>query len=219
MRLYKSLAVIFVLAFLGQPLAFAKPIDPITFSFASDDFENGPTFTGLPGNAIVGKAKLKLYIDLNHDLLGGKVVLKSIFRFKGETYKYQVFPYGGQWLHTWRVRGGYEFLQAGSGLPIMTSRFHQAVLTSVSPSKYHAGETLTLQDSERVDPNILMVPHKPLLALGVGPNDLNYSEDFAFTFTSTKPVWSLIPLTSTGGFVDKWTSEGSYSAAAIRVLP
>ncbi|TQV82664.1 hypothetical protein FKG94_08025 [Exilibacterium tricleocarpae] len=205
--------------------AFAQLDDPITFSFASDSYPNGPTFTS-PGGDLVQAAvpRVNLLIDLNHDFPGGLVVIPARFNFEGRISNHRVVPCGANWLHFWKMKGGFTFRQPGfAGQRLLTVKFEKAVLTSISPSQFAAGRTLTLQDFDRVDANLVFTPHEGLLelpnvppALSIKANDLNFGENFAFTFTSVKPVNRLIPLDGGGLFFSPWTSEGSFSAGAVR---
>ena len=216
MKLQKLFELCVVFCLMGVVTSFAKPSEPISFSFASDEFHSGPTFYG-EKNRIYAKAELDLVIDLNNHDYGGQVTFLSNFVFEGYTYKHTVFPYGGQYLHVWRVegRGYFNHASVPTSPMILSFGFSQAVLTSISSSSYAAGETLTLQVSYDSDPNIAFYSGAPLIGLGVDQWDVRYGQDLAFTFTNTNPIWSLIPLTRDGLFQERWSSEGSFSASTI----
>lgn len=81
------------------------------------------------------------------------------------------------------------------------------------------GETMTLQDSESADQSIIMTAYPMLIGIGVKPEFLNLSEDFAFTFTHVRSTndyspLDLIKVDKEGNILDTWVAEGSFSASA-----
>jgi len=201
------------------PAAFAKPTT--LFSFASDDNHSYPTFgNGSSGKIIVNsKVVVDLMVDVNGDYAGGLVTYNSEFTFYGEIRDYTLIPCGSNWLHIWKVKGEFNFTHF-NGLffyPLLKVEFSEAVLTSLSPNRDTLGETMTLQDSDSVDPSLLMTTDTILKAIDVTDAHLAYHEDFAFTFTNIKNASSSNPYDlvkiSGGTIAEKWTSEGSFSAA------
>ena len=73
--------------------AWAKP--PIYVSFASDDYHEGPTFTGL-GPEIHGRARVDLMLDQQGDFEGGVVIFPSWFTFDAKIVNYKVIPWGAK---------------------------------------------------------------------------------------------------------------------------
>ncbi|HET9228187.1 MAG TPA: hypothetical protein VFR31_16035, partial [Thermoanaerobaculia bacterium] len=66
----RRILMLFAILALVGTAAWAKP--PIYVSFASDDFHEGPTFTGF-GFDIRGKARVDLMLDQQGDGEGGVV--------------------------------------------------------------------------------------------------------------------------------------------------
>lgn len=194
--------------------------ETITFSFASDTFHQGPTFKG-EGNNITSESEIELMVDLNSDTYGGLVTFLSKMRIQANMHSYQIYSVGPQYLHVWKVTGEILFthINALAGdLPLLTINFGEAVMTSWSSSPYELGGTMTLQDNESADPSIIMVPHPLLLGIGVRPDLLEFSEDFAFTFTNIRLAGKTsthpIPIEKDGYIKGNWLAEGSFSASA-----
>jgi hypothetical protein len=207
---------LFAVLVLVGAAAWAKP--PIYVSFASDDYHEGPTFTGL-GAKIIGKARVDLMLDQQGDFEGGVVIFPSWFTFDGEIYNHQVIPRGANFLHIWDVKGDFSFnhYDVGLGSPfLLGTKFNNAVLTSLSPNAGQAGETMTLQDSQSVDALVVFQDGGPFEAVV----DLNYPIDyvsvgsgFAFTFTHVRvgDFQGPPPLLSSGQFKEEFKAEGSFS--------
>ncbi len=213
----RKLSVLVCLMVLFVAPAWAKP--PVTFSFASDDEPDGPTFLG-SGTSISAKVKVDLMVDTSGDLGGGIVIFPSELFFGAELDKYEVFPRGSNYLHVWKARGRFDFIHdtALAFTPLLTSGFVEATLTSISPDPDRLGETITLQGSESVDSFMVLLPQNHLEAIlnaFYPPNYLEIGEDFAFTFTSLRIQDSVgrPKLKEDGSFADPWTSEGSFSAS------
>ena len=77
----RKVFMLFAVLVLGSTAAWAKP--PIYVSFASDDYHEGPTFTGY-GAKIQAKARVDLMLDQQGDFEGGVVIFPSWFTFDGE---------------------------------------------------------------------------------------------------------------------------------------
>lgn len=194
-----------------------------TFSFASDSYDNGPTFKGAGGTGtFFSGAEVDLVVDLNDDRYGGIVTFLSNLNLKAEAYDHQVFYIGSQYLHVWKVYSEMNFSHVNPRLntPILDIGFKEAVLTSWSPNEYTLGETMTLQDSQSADQSIYMNAAPILNGIGVPQYFLNTSKDVAFTFTNVRSVNengnedNLVNLDDKGYFKDDWISEGSFSASA-----
>jgi hypothetical protein len=192
-----------------------------TFSFASDTYHQGHTFKGEQNN-IFSDSEIDLMVDLNSDTYGGLVTYHSRMRLTAQTGIYQVYAVGPQYLHVWKVSGEIVFthINATAGNPpILTITFKEAVLTSWSPNPTTIGETMTLQDSESADESIAMTAHTLLTGIGVKPEFLTQSEDFAFTFTHVRSAsggspFALIKVDKAGNLMEPWVAEGSFSASA-----
>lgn len=218
--LQKCLVLATALALLGTA-AWAKP--PVYFSFASDDFHNGPTFSGSTFS-ITGKARVDLMVDQQADFEGGVVILPSTFVLEGNLNSYQVVPVaGGNFLHIWTVDGYFQFnhYDVVFGIPqLLFSQFKYAALTSLSPSPFQAGETMTLQDSQPADGNVVFVDGREVeavLDMKYPPDYVGFGSDFAFTFTNVRIAGSVVgpppKIHDDGSFSDPWESEGSFSAS------
>ncbi len=234
MKKFVSLVLILFLLASSIP-CFAQEVDstnvqlaavepPTTlFSFASDTFHNGPTFTGFGGtNTFSSKAEVDLMVDLNNDNYGGTVTFLSILNLKAEVYNYQVFSIGPQYLHVWKVYSEMTFTHVNPSVNagILGIGFKEGVLTSWSPSPYTLGETMTLQDSQSADPSIYMNSLPLLKGIGAPQEYLSNSKDLAFTFTNVRSIAdngnvnNLVNITKEGMFKDDWKAEGSFSASA-----
>ena len=213
----RKIFTLFAVLVLVGVAAWAKP--PIYVSFASDDYHEGPTFTGY-GTSIQGKARVDLMVDQQGDLEGGVVIFPSWFYFKGEIYNYNVIPQGANFLHIWDVRGEFSFnhYDVGLGSPfLLGTKFKNAVLTSLSPNPGQAGETMTLQDSYSADNSVVFQDGGPLEAVldsGPYPDDyISLGSGFAFTFTHVRvgDFGNQPPILSGGAFREEFKAEGSFS--------
>lgn len=198
-------------------------IPTTSFSFASDTYHQGPTFTGYQ-NYIKSGAEVDLKVDLNNDTYGGTVTFLANLELKAEIYDHRVYYIGSQWLHVWKVYAEITFIHTNrlTQKPLLTIAFKEGVLTSWSPNNDTIGETMTLQNCESADPSIYMKPQSLLNGIGVSSTYLSTSEDIAFTFTNIRPVNSesgpLVGITKSGTFSREWVSEGSFSASAYPAL-
>jgi hypothetical protein len=217
--LRKSLLFLALFSLLGTA-AWAKP--PIQFSFASDDFHEGPTFTG-DTTTIQGKARVDLMLDQQGDFEGGVVIFPSLFSFDGRLVSYQVVAVGANFLHIWEVEGSYGFAHydLAFGFPtLLKYGFRNAVLTSLSPVVFQAGESMTLQDNWTSDALLGAGDGDGLeavLDLKYPPDYVNAGIDFAFTLTHVRVPGITGPpplLDASGSFREPWESEGSFSASS-----
>lgn len=212
----RQIFTLFALLVLVGTAAWAKP--PIYVSFASDDYHEGPTFTGL-GSQIQGKARVDLKLDQQGDFEGGVVVFPSWFTFDAKIVNYKVFSWGSNFLHVWDLSGSFSFnhYDVVLGSPfLLGTKFERAMLTSLSPSSTQAGETMTLQDSQSADSAVIFQDGGPLEAVLnlVYPNDyISLGSGFAFTFTHVRvgDFGSVPPNLSGGQFKDPFKAEGSFS--------
>lgn len=212
----RQIFTLFAVLVLVAAAAWAKP--PLYVSFASDDYHEGPTFTGL-GPEIHGKARVDLMLDQQGDSEGGVVIFPSWFTFDAKIADYKVIPWGANFLHIWDLNGSFSFnhydVLLGSPF-LLGTKFKTAVLTSLSPSATQAGETMTLQDSQSADANVVFQdggPFEAVLNL-VYPNDyIGLGSGFAFTFTHVR-VGDFVgapPILSGGQFKEEFKAEGSFS--------
>ncbi len=212
----RRIFTLFAVLVLVGAAAWAKP--PIYVSFASDDFHEGPTFTGYD-STIQGKARVDLMLDQQGDFEGGVVIFPSWFSFKAGIISYNVIPQGANFLHIWDLRGEFQFdhYDLGLGSPfLLGTRFENAVLTSLSPNAGQAGETMTLQSSQSVDGAVAFRDGGPFEAVVNIPYPDDYvgiGSGFAFTFTHVRvgEFGSTPPKLSGGRFKDEFRAEGSFS--------
>lgn len=212
----RRIFTLFAVLILVGAAAWAKP--PIYVSFASDDYHEGPTFTGL-ASEIQGRARVDLMLDQQGDFEGGVVIFPSWFAFEAKIVNYKVIPWGANFLHIWDLKGSFSFnhYDVALGSPfLLGTQFETAVLTSLSPSVTQAGETMTLQDSQSADASVVFRDGGPFEAVV----NLNYPDDyvglgsgFAFTFTHVRvgAFGSTPPNLSGGQFKDEFMAEGSFS--------
>jgi hypothetical protein len=212
----RKILTLFAVLVLAGAVAWAKP--PIYVSFASDDYHEGPTFTGL-GAEIHGKARVDLMLDQQGDFEGGVVIFPSWFTFDAKIVKYQVIPWGANFLHIWDLEGRFSFNHYDVAFVnpfLLGTRFEHAVLTSLSPNAGQAGETMTLQDSQSADAAVVFQdggPFEAVVNLPYPDNYVSLGSGFAFTFTHVRvgAFGSAPPLLSSGQFKEEWVSEGSFS--------
>ena len=212
----RKMFMLFAVLVLVGTAAWAKP--PIYVSFASDDFHEGPTFTGLAAE-IHGKARVDLMLDQQGDGEGGVVIFPSWFTFDAKIVNYKVIPWGANFLHIWDLTGSFSFnhydVLLGSPF-LLGTKFEHAVLTSLSPNVNQAGETMTLQDSQSADAVVAFQDGGPFEAVVnlVYPNDyVGLGSGFAFTFTHVRvgEFGFAPPLLSNGQFREEFRAEGSFS--------
>jgi len=214
----RKIFVLFAVLVLASAIAWAKP--PFYVSFASDDYHEGPTFTG-SGADIHGKARVDLMLDQQGDFEGGVVIFPSWFTFEAKIGKYTVIPWGANFLHIWDLAGNFSFnhYDIGLGSPfLLGTRFEHAVLTSLSPSATQAGETMTLQGSQSTDGVVVFQDGGPFEAVVnlVFPDDyVGFGSAFAFTFTHVR-VGDFVGAppnvdTGSGKFREEFKTEGSFS--------
>jgi hypothetical protein len=192
--------------------------DAVTFSFASDDNHAGRNFychMTDPHSIVASRVPVNLITDRNDTVNGGLVTIQSYMYFRGVIHNYQMVPHNGNFLHIWSLEGYIYFYHVDTPLiPVLRITFNNAVLTSYSPVPNAAGETLTFEVSESVDPNIHMTPMNLLPGIGVNPVNLSVFEDFALTFTNVNTGGGTILIPLAGGvFADDWQSEGSFSGS------
>ena len=212
----RKIFMLFAVLVLVGAAAWAKP--PIYVSFASDDYHEGPTFTGY-GSVIEGKARVDLMLDQQGDFEGGVVIFPSWFSFKAEIVKYTVIPWGANFLHIWTLSGsfGFNHYDVFFGNFLLGTKFDTAVLTSLSPSATQAGETMTLQDSQSADANVVYGdggPFEAVVNLNYPDNYVGVSSEFAFTFTHVRVgTFGFTPpnVSTDGKFKDEFQAEGSFS--------
>lgn len=218
-------AIMFILAL----VLAAVPAAAVTFSFASDDNDDGPTFRGNSGGSMPhdlneasglsldGTVDVALKVDKNGDAAGGIVVLKSHFYFDGDISGFTLTARGSSWVIQWDVSGSFYFNDAASGGLLLTVSFDNALLTTYSPNLFTLGQTATLQSSDDVDASLDFTSTLLFRSLtGVTNLSLNGSEDFAFTFTNLRDIDSGggLPRIDHGLFLRNWAAEGSFSAHA-----
>jgi len=212
----RKMFMLFAVLVLTATASWAKP--PLYVSFASDDFHEGPTFTGL-GPEIHGKARVDLMLDQQGDGEGGVVIFPSWFSFDAKMVNYKVIPWGANFLHIWDFEGSFSFNHYDvllGGPFLLGTKFERAVLTSLSPNVNQAGETMTLQDSQSADAAVAFQdggPFEAVLNL-VYPNDyISLGSGFAFTFTHVRvgTFGFAPPLLSGGQFKEEFVAEGSFS--------
>ncbi len=215
----RKILLVASVSLLAASAAWAKP--PVYFSFASDDYHEGPTFKA-SGALLYGQGRVDLMVDQQSDFEGGVVIFPSFFELKAQMHSYNVVAVGPAFLHIWEYEGELSFTHYDTafGFPLLlTTRFKYAVLTSQSPSATQAGETMTLQASQSVDSNVVFRDGAGLEAVLnlVYPDDyVGYSSDFAFTFTNVRSGGLVGPPPNVdpgGKFRDDWESEGSFSAS------
>jgi hypothetical protein len=210
-------------------LLAAVPAAAVTFSFASDDNDDGPTFRGNSGGSMPadlneasglsldGTVDVDLMVDTNGDAAGGVVVIPSHLFFDGVISNFTLTIRGSARVIQWDVAGTFYFTQASSGGLLLAVTFDNALLTTYSPNSFTMGQTATLQSSDDVDAGLDFTSTLLFQSLtGVGNLALNGSEDFAFTFTNIRDIdgGGGLPRLDHGLFLRNWASEGSFSAHA-----
>jgi len=193
----------------------------VSFSFASDDHHAGPTFFVREDGVIESRARVDLMVDVNNHTRGGQVTFQATLAFLGKVTRHQRCPYLGKWLHIWTVRTErlrFDHIAPGTGLnPLLLEvRPTNIILTSISTDPNFVGETMTMQVSELVEPNITFAPGPRMQGIGVFPGDLVRSEDLSFTLTNlrSKSGIPLVRINAAGEFLESFSTEGSFSASA-----
>lgn len=223
-------SVIYGVALLVSAVVVSTANASVTFSFASDSNNDGPTFfghgtTGSPTNVLTdaaafdnsGQVVVGLMVDTNGDAPGGGTTFNSLFSFTGATTNYAATPFAGGFLHSWSMSGTFSFTDTGSGLQVLAINFTNAVFTSFSASASTLGTTAALQDSEALDTPLTFVPGAPLIGLGINAAALASNEGFSFALANIRSAPTAgAPLTigTNGAWLQQWVSEGSFAAAA-----
>ena len=205
----------------------ALPAHAVTFSFASDDNHDGPTWQGNSGGSmpddiahgasydLSGAIEVDLIVDTNGDAAGGLVTFQSVVTLGGSISGVTFTARGGGYLNVWDVTdGALHFAQQGTGSPILTIYYDQAVLSTYSPTFYNVGQTATLQANSDVDPSLSFVTYPLLQGIGVNNASVSASEDFALTFTNVRKPDGSLAIIHHGVFLGDWLAEGSFSAHA-----
>lgn len=205
----------------GLVLATALPaaaVDSIHFSFASDDDHDGPTWVSNGSDVLDSIAEVDLMVDFNEDNGGGVVIFPTQAFLFVQLQEYKLLGFAGNFLHIWTVSGRIDFFHRDSTAfsPLLTIGFSNGVMTSWSPSTITLGETLTLQTSESTDTFTQMFPQTLLQGIGIKTSFTANGEDLALTFTNVRNAQEngLPTIDGNGRFLQSWTAEGSFSAAA-----
>lgn len=168
-----SRIAIFIVAVAGLMAANAQAV---TFSFASDDNADGPTFMGTPvltagepddvagpsfmpssgdvidGRPIDGDGEVFTFlsIDLDEDGPVDVLYVPALFEFEADFTSYAPFAIGGMTAHNYTMDGSFKFYDAASEVPtlLMEVVFTGALFTSFGPDAGTWGQTATIQGSE-----------------------------------------------------------------------
>lgn len=202
----------------------------VTFSFASDTNNDGPTFFGgpLPGGPVNGLSDgaafdssgaviVNLMVDPNGDLPGGGSAFNSVFDFDGVSTGYSVGAFAGGFVHVWSFSGSFTFTDTGTGLEVLRIDFTNALFTSFSSDQFELGPSATLQANAATDAGLSFTPGMPLAGLGITAADLSAQEGFAFGLTNLRSIVPGMPLHlgQGGSWFHPWIAEGSFSASAV----
>ncbi len=211
----KTLFTLLLFSFLG---ASALAQDIVSFSFASDDEHDAPTFIGNPGKYFESNIEVDFMVDVNNNNTGGQVTFQATHILKAAVSDYQVVSCGSNYLHVWKVDGEiYINHLSAAGYPtLLDIHFEGGVLTAISPFWDKLTETLTLQVSESAASAITFIPQNLMTGIGVYDWRVDDSQDLAYTFTNLRNIngVSLVRLDPNGFFLEEWRAEGSFSASA-----
>ncbi|GAB4200175.1 MAG: hypothetical protein Tsb002_36200 [Wenzhouxiangellaceae bacterium] len=223
---------IIILTFIALLLPSLAQAQRVCFSTASENFNaDGPTFFAFPAMGLMdggpvdrnGVVEFNLYIQPYCNNAGPVIVRRTQFFYNSDGYNYIVTPFNGNFVQNWAHKGGFAFIDTATGSPLLDVRFSNALLTSWTDRPFLLGSTLTLQDSERVDPNITFIAgevlHEILQSADFPVELINYGEDFAFTLTNVRepgggPI--IVDVSDAGEYFTEWIAEGSFSATAGR---
>jgi hypothetical protein len=196
----------------------AAAVDSIHFSFASDDDPDGPTWVSNGTDVLDSVVQVDLKVDFNEDNGGGVVIFPTDAFLFVQIHEYKLLGFAGNYLHIWTVSGRIDFIHRDSTAfsPLLTIGFSNGVMTSWSPSTITLGETLTLQSSESTDTFTTLFPQTLLQGIGIKTSFTANGEDLALTFTNVRNAQEngLPRIDANGRFLQSWTAEGSFSAAA-----
>ncbi|GAB4200172.1 MAG: hypothetical protein Tsb002_36190 [Wenzhouxiangellaceae bacterium] len=226
MKSTRLLAALFLLVLLLPAQAFAQRI---CFSAASENRNtDGPTFFAVPPSTLFdggavdasGRVELNLFIQPFCNSGGPLFVRRTYLVYESKAFAYTVTPFTATVLN-WAHEGRFVFVDIATNTSVLEASFSNSLLTSWTDTASRLGSTLTLQDSERVDPNIFFNAGPELLNImasaGFPPNLLHFGEDFAFTLTNIREPGGAptgIAVSNAGEYSDKWQAEGSFSATA-----
>lgn len=216
---------------LPPPVIIPPPLPrSVTFSFASDDHHDGPTFTITGGNKISAKASVDLMVDLNNHTPGGQVTFQATLILEGELSKHQVCPVSLPLLtgftHTWVIKPTvlrFDHNAPGTSLApnLLEVVSPYLILQAVSSSPSFIMDAANITIHERLAPNIVFIPGPRMQGIGVTPPALQQNEELAFTLTNIKRLSGGISASApimidaaTGNFLNDFIAEGSFSASA-----
>lgn len=209
-----------------------------TFSFASDENHDGPTFQDLDVTVapdvgqgtsppdVSGKVEVDFKIDVNGDTPGGLTIIPATFDFEGVFTSQGTTPVGGETLHWWRMDGSYSFTDLSASL-LKKVDFQGAIFTALAPDASAISDSATIQAnsaSSTLSPTL----GQGLIDRGFTAGDGEFAmTDFAFTLTNirTYPGGAKgVPVINPEGssiihLGEAWISEGSYSATSTYLTP
>jgi hypothetical protein len=182
-----------------------------TFSFASDDNHDGPTWLFDADQLwTYGDVGVDLLVDVDEDGPGEAVVFEDAVFEADITLDYQSTADlgGGLYLHIFTASGTASWNDLAGGA-LLDLEFFSGVMTAVSDSADAISSTATLAGEDFDMGAAVYTPGQPLIDLGL--TQLVDPQDFAFTLTDINDGAGA-PLDN--GLLGPGDAEGSYSGSA-----
>ncbi len=199
----------------GCTLAVAGMAQGAFVSFASDTNPAGPTFSGFPVGAALGRitdatpVQVNLLVDLDEQGPGGPVSVLTNFVFDATLDSY-IFAGG---VHIYNTSGSFTFTDAGTNELVLRIQWGGGAFTSLGTGPNALGTSgAVLSNSAASNPFIVTTGG---ILGGIDPTGGENS--FAFTLTNLFSVTGgAVPVLQGGNIGSAFTAEGSFSG---RIIP
>ncbi len=190
---------------------WAATAGAVTFSFASDHNDDGPTWLFDADQLwTYGDVGVDLLVDVDEDGPGEAVVFEAAVFEADITLSFQSTADlgGGLYLHIFSASGTASWNDV-LGSDLLDLEFFNGVMTAVSNSADAIGSTATLAGEDFDMGAAVYSPGQPLIDLGL--TQFVDPQDFAFTLTDINDGAGA-PLSN--GLLGPGDAEGSYSGSA-----
>ncbi len=195
----------------------AATANAATFSFASDTYDQGPTWELVDDMlAAYADAQVDLLVDVDEDGPGEAVVFEDADFDALVTLDYQTSTPlgGGLFLHIFSAEGTASWFDSGSGALLLELNFFDAVFTALGNSLDAIGSSAALAGEDFDMGAVAYTPGQALIDLGL--TTLVAPQDFAFTLTDINDGAGA---SLTNGMLGQADAEGSFSGSAIVPAP
>lgn len=189
------------------------------FSFASDRNQDGPTFSAIAVNSVNdgrgfdanGAVTVDLLADRDGDGPQGPQVVAGRFEFAASITSYSVVNFAGQFIHNFTLNGAFSIIDDSTNAAIFTATFQNALFSSFSNTANQLGRSGQIQANDGADPTLAFATAGVLADI-----DVSADRSFGFSLSDLQLAnGNRVPVSANGITNVPWTSEGSFSAAAV----